>query len=139
MGLYTRVLYLLTERERRGGEVRKVNTLVPKRICRTDEPNRQASESASHHGMLIAHSCPNSFGNPRWNMLRTIYEVVPRVVHNIAATTTVLSVDDKKPDLGHPGPYVVLSRLGSARFGLAQQRFDQIGRAKPNQTMACGG
>ena len=33
---------------------------------------------------------------------------------------------------------VVLSRLGSARFGLAQQRFDQIGRAKPNQTMARG-
>jgi hypothetical protein len=32
----------------------------------------------------------------------------------------------------------VLSWLGSAQFGLAQQRFDQIGQAKPNQTVACG-
>jgi hypothetical protein len=33
---------------------------------------------------------------------------------------------------------IVLSRLGLARFGSAQQRFDQIGQAKPNQTVACG-
>ena len=31
---------------------------------------------------------------------------------------------------------VVLSQLGLARFGLAQQQFDQIGQAKPNQTVA---
>jgi hypothetical protein len=35
-------------------------------------------------------------------------------------------------------PHIVLSRLGLARFGSAQQRFDQIGQAKPNQTVACG-
>jgi hypothetical protein len=34
--------------------------------------------------------------------------------------------------------YIVLSWLGLARFGSAQQRFDQIGQAKPNQTVACG-
>jgi hypothetical protein len=32
---------------------------------------------------------------------------------------------------------VVLPWLSLAQFGSAQQLFDQIGQAKPNQTMAC--